>query len=44
MNREGLLFAIVLVGIAWLVKAVQVPYADEVWLISEGFSQVSSPI
>lgn len=34
MEREGLVFAIVLVGMVGLVKALQVPYADEVWLIS----------
>src|SRR5690349_3407417 len=34
MEREGLVFAIVLVGMAALVKALPVPYADEVWLIS----------
>lgn len=34
MERDGLVFAIVVVGMAGLVKAFQIPYADEVWLIS----------
>ena len=34
MKRESLMFAIILVGMAWLTNALQIRYADEVWLIS----------
>lgn len=38
MKKELIVFAVILIGIDWLLKTSQIPYADEVWLISGLFA------
>jgi hypothetical protein len=34
MKKEAVVFALIFVGMTWVIEALHLPYADEIWLIS----------